>query len=133
MKRFFGQAALLAALLTGFIAPAFGDQTTPSTDSVKVFALEWFKHLQAGQIDRTQMTTAFSEHLTDDAVREMSRYLKSYGPPAGDEIVQSRAIQDQTFYVVKFLLQRGDALSMIIGFDENGKVSGITFASMGQE
>jgi hypothetical protein len=80
MKRFFGQAALLTALLSGFIAPAFGNQTTPSTDSVKAFALEWFEHLQAGQIDRTQMTTAFSEHLTDDAVKEMSRYLKSYGP-----------------------------------------------------
>ena len=90
MKRFFGQAALLAALLTGLIAPAFGDQTTPSTDSVKTFALEWFKHFQAGQIDRTQMTTAFSEHLSDEAVKEMSRYLKSHGPATGDEIVQSR-------------------------------------------
>jgi len=124
MKRFFGQAALLAALLTGFIAPAFGDQTTPSSDSVKTFALEWFKHLQAGRIDRTQMTTAFSEHLTDDAVKEMSRYLKSYGPATGDEIVQSRTIEDQTFYVVKLFLQRGDALSLLIGFDENGRLPG---------
>jgi len=133
MKHFFGQAALLAALLTGYVAPAFGDQTTPSTDSVKTFALEWFRHLQAGQIDRTEMTTAFSEHLTDDAVEEMSRYLKSYGPATGDEIIRSRQIENQTFYVVKLLLQRGDAISLLIGFDENGKITGITFPSMGQE
>jgi hypothetical protein len=111
MKRFFGQAALLAALLTGLIAPAFGDQTTPSTDSVKTFALEWFKHLQAGQIDRTQMTTAFSEHLSDKAVKEMSRYLKSYGPATEDEIVQSLLVKDHT--VVVFDL-RGMGLSSLI-------------------
>jgi hypothetical protein len=100
---------------------------------VKTIALEWFEHLQAGQIDRTQMTTAFSENLTDDAVQEMSRFLASYGPAAEDEIVQSRTIQDQTFYLVKCLLQRGDALSMLIGFDESGKVTGLTFTSMGRE
>jgi hypothetical protein len=63
----------------------------------------------------------------------MSRYLKSYGPATGDEIVQSRQIENQTFYVVKLFLQRGDAISLLIGFDENGKITGITFPSMGQE
>jgi hypothetical protein len=129
----FGLVILFAALLTG----CFGDEASSggprSSDSVKTIALEWFEHLQAGQIDRTQMTTAFSENLTDDAVGEMSHFLASYGPPTGDEIVQSRTIEDQTFYVVKFFLQRGDALSMIIGFDENGKVTGLTFSSMGHE
>jgi hypothetical protein len=47
--RFFGLPALLVTVLTGFIAPAFGAQTSPSPDSVKAFALEWFAHLQAGQ------------------------------------------------------------------------------------
>ena len=137
MKSFFSRAVLLVSCLTGYVAPTFGDQTSPidprSSDKVKAFALSWFEHLQAGQINRTQMTTAFSEHLTDDAVKEMSRYLKSYGSATGDEIVESRKIEDQTFYVVKLLLQRGDALSLLIGFDENGKVTGITFPSMGRE
>jgi uncharacterized protein YuzE len=34
---------------------------------------------------------------------------------------------------VKLFLQRGDAISLLIGFDENGKITGITFPSMGQE
>jgi hypothetical protein len=141
-------AALLAALLIGSFGaatawlwieyqPRRASQTSPPGpppgNSVKTIALEWFEHLQVGQIDRTQMTTEFSENLTDDAVQEMSRFLASYGPPTGDEIVQSRRIEDQTFYVVKFFLQRGDALSMIIGFDENAKVTGLTFSSMGRE
>lgn len=79
------------------------------------------------------MSAAFSEHLTQDAVQEMARHLKSYGPATGDEIVQSRKIEDQTFYVVKLFLERGDAISLLIGFDENGKITGITFPSMGQE
>ncbi|SDR23202.1 hypothetical protein SAMN05519103_01361 [Rhizobiales bacterium GAS113] len=136
MKGHLGLATVLGALLMS-VAPSFGDQMSPadprSSDSVKPFALEWYKQLQAGQIDRTQMTTAFSEHLTDEAVTGMSRYLNSYGPATGDEIVQSRKIQDQTFYVVKLFLQRGDALSLLIGFDESGKITGITFPSMGQE
>jgi hypothetical protein len=146
MRRF-GLAVVLAALLSCLGAVTawlwiehqqkIAHQTSPAgpppSESVKAVALEWFDHLQAGKIDRTQMTTAFSENLTDDAVAEMSRFLASYGPPTRDEIVQSRTIEDQTFYVVKFFLQRGDALSMIIGFDENAKVTGLTFSSMGRE
>lgn len=135
MKRLLVRAALLATLCTG--SASFGDQVPSidptSSDSVKTVALEWYEHLQAGQIDRTQMTMEFSEHLTDDAVQEMSRFLMTYGSASGGEIVKSRTIQDQTFYLVKLLLERGDALSLLIGFDENGKITGITFTSMGQE
>jgi hypothetical protein len=137
MKRQFAQAVLLAALSAGFLAFAFADQTAPvdpkSGDSVKAFALELFAQLQNGRVDRGQMTASLSAHLTKDAVQEMARYLKSYGQAARDEITQSRKIENQTFYVVKFLLERGDALSMLIGFDEAGKITGITFPSMGQE
>jgi hypothetical protein len=138
MRRRFAQEALLATLLlVGSLAFVLGDEAPSvdprSSDSVKAFALQWFGHLQAGQIDRTQMTTALSDNLTDNAVKEMARYLKSYGPAARDEIVETRKIQDQTFYVVKLLLQRGDALTLLIGFDDKGKVTGITFPSMGRE
>jgi hypothetical protein len=129
-------AGLVGTLLLGVLA-CFG-QASPidpsSPDSVKVFALDWFERLQQeGQVDRAQMTRALSETLTDDSVEEMSRYLKTYGPATGGEITQNRRIEDQTFYVVKLFLQRGDALSLLIGFDDDGKITGITFPSMGQE
>lgn len=135
MNRLFMGAALVATLFSGSLA--HGGQPPPvdpnSAESVKIFALDWFERLQSGQIDRAQMTTTLSETLTDDSVDEMSRHLKSYGPATGDEITQNRRIQDQTFYVVKLFLQRGDALSLLIGFDDNGKITGVTFPSMGQE
>ena len=135
MKRLLANAAVVASLFTG--SSAFSDQIAPidpsSSDGVKAFALDWFEHLQAGQIDRAQMTAALSETLTDDSVEEMSRYLKAYGPAMRGEITQNRRIQDQTFYVVKLFLQRGDALSLLIGFNDDGKITGITFPSMGQE
>jgi hypothetical protein len=135
MNRLFMGVALAVSLSLGATAQ---DKQLPlvdpnSADSVKVFALDWFERLQGGQIDRALMTVALSETLTDGSVEEMSRYLKSYGPATGDEITQNRRIQDQTFYVVKLFLQRGDALSLLIGFDDNGRISGVTFPSMGQE
>ena len=135
MNRLFTSAAFVAALSLGSLAQ--GEPALPidpnSADSVKVFALDWFARLQAGQIDRTRMTSTLSGALTDDSVEEMSRHLKSYGPATGDEITQNRRIEDQTFYVVKLFLERGDALSLLIGFDDGGKISGVTFPSMGQE
>ena len=135
MNRFFMSAALVVSLSVA--APAQDKQAPPvdpsSGDSVRSFALDWFERLQAGQIDRAQMTKTLSETLTDESVQEMSHYLNSYGPATGDEIAQNRKIQDQTFYVVKLFLQRGDALSLLIGFDDAGKITGVTFPSMGQE
>jgi hypothetical protein len=135
MKRLFVRTALLATLFTG--SSAFGDQAPSidptSSDSVKTFALQWFERLQAGQIDRAQMTAELSENLTDEAVAEMSRYLESYGPATADEIVESRKIEDQTFYLVKLFLRRGDALTLLVGFNESGRITGITFPSMGHE
>jgi hypothetical protein len=70
--------------------------------------------------------------LTDDSVKEMSRIVTSFGPATNDEIVENRQIDDQTFYVVKLFLQRGDAVSLLIGFSESGKITGVTFPSLGQ-
>jgi hypothetical protein len=137
MKSLFSRAVLVATLFTGSVASVFGEQTPPidptSGDSVKTFALEWFEHLQAGQIDRSLMTRELSETLTDDSVNEMSRIVASFGPATKDEIVENRKIDDQTFYVVKLFLQRGDAVSLLIGFNESGKITGVTFPSLGQE
>jgi hypothetical protein len=96
-------------------------------DTVDVFALQWFLQMQSGQIDRTQLTDAYSAQLTDQAVREMYHRLNEYGAsPKSAEIVQSRTIGDQTFHVVKFLFPRSDAASLLFGFDAEGKITGIT-------
>ena len=104
---------LVAALLTGSVAAAFADSPLPSRarpeKSVETLALEWFAQMQKDQIDRTQLAADYSAQLTDDAVQAMSRYLKEheYGaPPTGAQVLKTRTIGEQTFYMVKLVFPR---------------------------
>ncbi len=100
-------------------------------DNVSAFALDWFLRMQSGQIDRTQLTGAYSAQLTDHAVQEMSRLLNYYGAaPRSAEILQSRTIEDETFQLVKFHFPRGDAASLLFGFGAEGKITGISLMSV---
>jgi hypothetical protein len=131
MRRF-AEMILVAALLIGVVGAALADPSNAKAeDDVKAFALRWYTQMQAGQIDRAQLAAAYSAQLTDDAVSEMSRKVNLYGaPPKSAEILQSRAIADQRFYLVKLVFPRGDAASLLIGFDAQGKITGINFVSM---
>ena len=128
---------LLAALLTGSVAAALAGSPPPSSvpteNSVETLALEWFAKMRTGQIDRTQLAAAYSAQLTDDAVQAMSRYLKEYeygASPTGAQVLKTRAIGEQTFYVVKLVFPRGDAASLLLGFNAEGKITGISLMSM---
>jgi len=128
---------LLAALLTGSVAAALADSPPPSSvpteNSVETLALEWFAKMRTGQIDRTQLAADYSAQLTDDAVQTMSRYLKEYeygASPTGAQVLKTRTIGEQTFYVVKLVFPRGDAASLLLGFNAEGKITGISLMSM---
>lgn len=98
---------------------------------MKVLALQWFAQMQAGQFDRAQVTAAYSAQVTDEAVQAMTRCLNEYGAsPKSAEILQTRAVEEQTFHLVKLLYPRGDAASLLIGSDTEGKITGITITSM---
>jgi hypothetical protein len=133
--RRFGWTTLVAALLTGSVAAALADAAAPAgvptEDSMKAFALQWFAQMQAGKIDRTQYTPAYAAQLTDDAVQTLSHHLNEYGAsPLRAEIMQKRSIDNQTFYQVKLVFPRGDASSLLFGFDTNGKITGVSIMSM---
>ena len=128
---------LLAALLTCSVAAGFAGSLPPSSvpteNSVKTLALEWFAKMRTGQIDRTQLAADYSAQLTDDAVQAMSRYLKEYeygASPTGAQVLKTRKIGAQTFYVVKLVFPRGDAASLLLGFNAEGKITGISLMSM---
>jgi len=129
---------LVAALLTGSVPAALAGSppppsSVPTENSVKALALDWFAQMRAGQIDRTQLAADYSARLTDDAVQAMSRYLKKYdygASPTGAEVLKSRTIGEQTFYVVKIVFPRGDAASLLFGFNAEGKITGINLMSM---
>jgi hypothetical protein len=126
---------LVAALSIASVTTALADPAlpagVPSEDSMKVLALRWFAQIQAGKIDRTQYTAAYGAQLTDGAVHAMSHQLNQYGAsPVRAEIMQKRAIGNQTFYKVKLIFPRGDAASLLFGFDTEGKITGIVVMSM---
>jgi hypothetical protein len=124
-------AALSIAGVTSLLADPAPSAAVPSVDSMKALALRWFVQLQAGKIDRTQYTAAYGAQLTDNAVRAMSRELNKYGaPPSAAEIMHERSIDNQTFYEVKLLFPRGDAASLLFGFDTKGKITGVVLTSM---
>ena len=128
---------LTAALLIGSVAAALAGSPAPTSarteNSVGDLALEWFAQMRMGQIDRTQLAAAYGAQLTDDVVQATSRYLKEYeygASPTGAQVLKTRTIGDQTFYVVKIVFPRGDAASLLFGFNAEGKITGISLMSM---
>jgi hypothetical protein len=101
-------AALYAGGATATPAASVSSANVQTAESVDALALKWFAQMETGQIDRAQLTADYSARLTNDAVREMSQYLKQhdYGVP------------------------RGDAASLLFGFNSGGKITGISLLSM---
>lgn len=110
------------------------DATAAETaGSVKALALQWFDRLQKGVIDRSQLAPEYSAQLTAAAIQAMAKYLNdhAYGvPPEAAEIVEFRSAGTQTFYLVKLLFPRGDALTLLLGLNTEGKIVGIDLMSM---
>jgi hypothetical protein len=128
-------AVLVATLSVGPItrasiagAPPTG---VPTEASVTTWAMHWFTEMQAGRTDRSQYAPDYRPQVTDGAVKEMSHALDKYGTsPLRAEIVQTRKSGEQTFYVVKFVFPRGDATTLLFGFDAAGKITGVGVGGM---
>jgi hypothetical protein len=121
---------VLVPLAVG-IAATPADAASPTDESVKAFALQWYAQMQAGNFDRSQYAATYGAQLTPEAVRAMSQHLNQYGAsPLRAEIMKKRSVENQTFYLVKFIFPRGDAASLLFGFDAEGKITGIGVESM---
>jgi len=102
-------------------------------EGVEALALHWFARMRAGEIDRSQLAPEYEAHLTDQAVEEMSRYLRAYefgALPLEAHVLQTRESGPQTLHVVKIVFPRGDAASLMMGFNADGKITGISLMSM---
>ncbi|MGO9949706.1 MAG: hypothetical protein ACLPWG_23035 [Steroidobacteraceae bacterium] len=126
---------LVLAFLTAGIAAAPANSALPTSmatdESVEAFALKWYAQMQAGKFDRSQYATAYGARLTPEAVQAMSQHLNQYGAsPLRAEIMKERSVENQKFYLVKFIFPRGDATSLLFGFDTEGRITGIGVESM---
>jgi hypothetical protein len=115
------------------VASATAQQQALTEKRVETIVLQWFEQMRTGQIDRTQLTAEYNAQLTDDAVKKMSAYLNEYkygASPTGAQVLRTRTSGEQTFYDVKLTFPRGDAASLLFGFDSTGKITGIVLMSM---
>jgi hypothetical protein len=119
------------------LTPVLADASRPhrngsmSDGDVTTLAMRWFGAMRAGHTDRSQYASTYAAQITDQSVVEMSKTLNRYGAaPLRAEIVQNRTSGDQTFYVVKFVFPRGDATSLLFGFDRQGKITGIAIGGL---
>jgi hypothetical protein len=135
--RLAGGMRLVAAMLTVSVAAAQEASPPPSSvqpeKRLEALALEWYANMQTGQIDRTQLAPEYNAQLTDDVVQATAKHLKDYAygaAPTGAQVIKTRTIGEQTFYIVKILFPRGDASSLMFGFNAEGKITGISLMSM---
>ncbi len=122
---------VLAVGIAAVPAHAASPAGVATDEGAAAFALQWYEQMQAGKFDRSQYTAAYGAQLTPEAVQAMSQHLNQYGAsPLRAEIMKKRSVEGQTFYLVKFIFPRGDATSLLFGFDAEGKITGIGVESM---
>ena len=130
-----GFALLIAMFAVGPVATPCADETPPdgmpTGAALTTWAMHWFTEMMAGRTDRSQYAPAFAPQVTDEAVARISHDLNAYGAaPLRAEIVQTKKEGDQTFAILKFVFPRGDATSLLFGFDASGKVTGVAVGGM---
>ncbi len=128
-------ALLIAVLAAAPVASARANEApvvaTPTDAALTTWAMHWITEVMAGRTDRSQYAAAFAPQVTDQAVARMAHDLNAYGAaPLRAEIVQTMKEGDQTFATIKFVFPRGDATSLMFGFDAAGKVTGIAVGGM---
>ena len=128
-------ALLIGMLAVGAADLACADEiasvTTPTGAPLTAWAMQWFTAAMAGRTDRSQYAAAFAPQVTDQAVARMAHDLNAYGAaPLRAEIVKTTKDGGQTFAILKFVFPRGDATSLLFGFDTSGKVTGIAVGGM---
>ncbi len=127
---------MLVALLTAFhLATVDADDApavaTPTGAPLTAWAMRWFTEAMAGRTDRSQYAPAFAPQVTDEAVARISHDLDRYGAaPLRAEIVKTEKQGDQTFAIVKYVFPRGDATSLLFGFDPAGKITGVALGGL---
>jgi hypothetical protein len=107
---------LIAALFAGGIASA-------ATTDPLARARDAFVQLQAGKVDRSALTPAFSADLTADALATMSAGIASYGPPPKFAVRSKTDVDGVTTYVFRLAFSSG-SVDYVFGIDDaSGKIA----------
>ena len=109
------------------LQPAGRPILLPVADShVTAKAKEWFRRLQTGDIDRSQLDARVNSQLSDDAIRQEAKALTPLGDPTDVAYVRTYPMAEVLEY--DFLLQfKTTRIVELISFDPGGKIAGLGF------
>ena len=94
--------------------------------AVAARAKEWLHRLQAGDIDRSQLTDKMSAALTADTIKQISGQLAPLGDPQSFTPLVQQSVGDMTAYVYRVAF-KATTLNFEFVLDKDGKVAGLLF------
>ncbi|MBV8490097.1 MAG: hypothetical protein JO199_06145 [Candidatus Eremiobacteraeota bacterium] len=99
---------------------------TPTPDpAVVARAKSWFKMLQSGTLDRTQLDPAAAKQLTDAMISQVSQQIGSLGDPVTFEQMQTAVKDGSNVYVYELAFGNSTKLLYVFAVDQtSGKITG---------
>jgi hypothetical protein len=124
-----GGAAVAQASLGGSQSPSAAHSPHPKVrqggDVVSDEARSWLAQLQAGSIDRSQLTPALSAALTTDAVAALKRRLAPLGEPSSFKLYDTQPVEGATVYTYAVTWKAANAYYVFGLDDRTGKVAAL--------
>jgi hypothetical protein len=121
-------AALLIAT-AGFAPQASSPAPAASAaadQSTLAIAKDWFRRVQTGDIDHSQLNDAANMSLDADSVKELSAQVAPLGTPVTFVQQQVGSLNGNTAYTYALSFKNGTKISFILLLDGNGKIAGIS-------
>ena len=142
MMHRFAALCVLALLATGTAAAGASPSATasaaasaspvptPAPDpAVLARAEDWFGRIEAGAIDRSQLTPEMNRALTDASLKDVASQMAPRGKAKSFEQVQTGSKDGSAFYVYSVTLASGDRWLYVFALDlATKKISGLRVA-----
>ena len=117
---------IIAPPVTAVIAQAAATSApaTAGDAAVTARAKDWLHQIQAGKVDRTQLTDKMNAALTDSTLANVSGQLAPLGEPTAFTLSSKMSKDAYTVYVFK-VVWPSVTLSETFALDQSGKIAGL--------
>jgi hypothetical protein len=122
-------ALSLPAVATAQSTPAPSPSPSTGADAaVAARAESWLRYIQAGKIDRSQLTAQMNSALTDARIAGVSAQLAPLGDPLSFALQSTSNQGDLTIYVYRITFKSpAPVIDEAFVLDDNGKIAGLWF------
>jgi len=117
---------IIAPPVTTVIAQAAATSAPTTSDDAAVTsrAKDWLHQIQAGKVDRTQLTDKMNAALTDSMLANVSAQLAPLGEPTSFTLSSKMSKDPYIVYVFK-VVWPSVTLTETFALDQSGKIAGL--------